>query len=684
MQSRRTRGVGLAVAALLLVLPAVARAATGDITEFPIPTANTQPEDIVSGGDGNLWFTETQTPGIGRMTPAGTLREFQYAPSSSPSRLAVAQDGNVWFGDRFAHRVGRIKPLGAIKFFTPPSGNNATIGGMAAGIDGNLWISEGFTPAKIGKLPPGGFGGVTAITEIDAPASIVDVAAGADGSLWALKSSNPAEIDQITTGGTVTPHTSFITANSSPLRIAAGPDGNLWFTEQSGNRVGRVTTATGAIQEFGLPLGVTGPVGIAAGPDGNVWVATVRDIVRITPATFPTMTAYSDGITANSRPYGIAAGPDGSMWFTELSGNRIGRIATAAAPLTSGNLLLNPGFEVGTPIASNAASGPVPGWTTVPSFSEAKYGGTGLPGANVAAQVGGGNGVGWGGTMSANIGTSRALQHVDVAREATGIDAGRGSVVLSGLLGGLDTQEDNASVKALFLSAAGDELGSVQIGPVTRDDRQSVTTLLQRSASAAVPAGTRAIRVVATSTRLNGGPTNDGLFDNLSLTLDVAPAPPDGGGGGPPGPPGPPGGPPPDTTAPVIDHFVASPARFAVTAGATAIAARAVPRGTTLSYGLSEAAKVTFGFKRAVTGRRKGSRCVKATSRNRRAKHCTLYVGAGTLTRHAPLGPSILRFSGRIGRKALPIGAYRIIATATDAAGNTGGGRVVTIRIVKP
>jgi hypothetical protein len=41
------------------------------VTEFPIPTADSNPVGITRGPDGNLWFTETQANKIGRITPAG-------------------------------------------------------------------------------------------------------------------------------------------------------------------------------------------------------------------------------------------------------------------------------------------------------------------------------------------------------------------------------------------------------------------------------------------------------------------------------------------------------------------------------------------------------------------------------------------------------------------------------------
>jgi hypothetical protein len=34
-----------------------------------------------------------------------------------------------------------------------------------------------------------------------------------------------------------------LSANAGAVAIAAGPDGNLWFTEESGNKIGRITAA---------------------------------------------------------------------------------------------------------------------------------------------------------------------------------------------------------------------------------------------------------------------------------------------------------------------------------------------------------------------------------------------------------------------------------------------------------
>src|SRR4051794_13047691 len=43
------------------------------------------------------------------------------------------------------------------------------------------------------------------------------------------------------------------TPGSGPTTIALSPDGTLWFTEQAGNRIGRMAPDGTAIKEFELP-----------------------------------------------------------------------------------------------------------------------------------------------------------------------------------------------------------------------------------------------------------------------------------------------------------------------------------------------------------------------------------------------------------------------------------------------
>ena len=69
-------------------------------------------------------------------------------------------------------------------------------------------------------------------------------------------------------------------------------------------------------------------------------------------------------------------------------------------------------------------------------------------------------------------------------------------------------------------------------------------------------------------------------------------------------------------------------------------------------------------------GRRaKGSRCVKATRRNRRARRCTVPVTIrGSFTLPARAGANSFRFTGRLGARKLTPGSYRLIATPLISA----------------
>jgi hypothetical protein len=128
---------------------------------------------------------------------------------------------------------------------------------------------------------------------------------------------------------------------------------------------------------------------------------------------------------------------------------------------------------------------------------------------------------------------------------------------------------------------------------------------------------------------------------------DVGPAP------GAPGPDA--GAATPDTQSPLVTGLSLSRRTFAVGRATTATAA--VARGTRLRYQLSEAATVVV---RIFRGRR----------------------SAGKLTRHGAAGSNVVRFSGRIGRRALSPGHYRAVVTATDAAGNKSLPRRVRFRII--
>jgi virginiamycin B lyase len=92
-----------------------------------------------------------------------------------------------------------------------------------------------------------------------------------------------------------------------------------------------IGTSSAFVTEFhaGIASG-SGAAGIALGPDGNLWFTELFGdrIGRISP--HGVVREFSAGITPFSRASSMAAGPDGNMWFTENAG-RIGRITPGGA-----------------------------------------------------------------------------------------------------------------------------------------------------------------------------------------------------------------------------------------------------------------------------------------------------------------------------------------------------------------
>ena len=199
-------------------------------------------------------------------------------------------------------------------------------------------------------------------------------------------------------------------------------------------------------------------------------------------------------------------------------------LAARQAAIPSGNLVVNPGAEdsPGTTVATVVKPA---GWATTGALSVWEYAPRELdrPTQAFAATIGGGTNffAGGPGDNSGTQSTHTASQTIDISGAATEIDAGQVGATLSAFLGGYTVSEDLATVTARFLDAAGANLGSVRVGPVTRDDRKRLTVLLKRTAQANVPLKTRSIAVVI-AVKADGNGANHAFVDNISLTLGKA------------------------------------------------------------------------------------------------------------------------------------------------------------------
>ena len=89
------------------------------ITEFTAGFPTGSPRGIVTGPDGNLWVAQAGGDGaIARVTKTGDVTEFPVPTAGDPNDIAVGPDGNLWYVDPVANVIGRITPEGSITEFT--------------------------------------------------------------------------------------------------------------------------------------------------------------------------------------------------------------------------------------------------------------------------------------------------------------------------------------------------------------------------------------------------------------------------------------------------------------------------------------------------------------------------------------------------------------------------------------
>ena len=66
------------------------------IVEYALPTRHSRPTGITLGGDGNLWITESGTGKLARMSTSGVLLG-EYAVEGAPDDIVTGPDGNVYY-----------------------------------------------------------------------------------------------------------------------------------------------------------------------------------------------------------------------------------------------------------------------------------------------------------------------------------------------------------------------------------------------------------------------------------------------------------------------------------------------------------------------------------------------------------------------------------------------------------
>jgi streptogramin lyase len=428
----------------------------------------------------------------------------------------------------------------------------------------------------------------------------------------------------------------------SPRHLALGPDGNVWVAlGGTTNDIARVAP-DGTVTSYN-PANVAAPVGITAGPDGNMWVTQTGGVARFSPADPGSAQQFTIAAIADAR--GIVRGPDGNLWTA--NGDKVLKIPPG-----------NPAGFTEYTVAGMGARGIAAGsdgrlW--VADFAGQRIVSVTTGGTPTPHPVGGGPqevAAGPGGQVAyTNPG---AMPH-NVGRLVSG-----GSP--------LTTDTPMADPFGITLGTDGAywiaQFATHNLGRLTTTG--AYTTLGGLSAGS----GPRFITAGAGNTLWVALETANKVARVTGVVADSGPGTS-------------PTTPPADTTPPAISGLRLTSPTFRAVARAVSPAGRRAPFGTTISFVLSEAASVQMRFQRVQPGRLVAGRCVTPPRSAKRLRGCTRLVAAGTVRVSGVPGLNRRVFRGRIGGKALPPGAYRLVLTATDAAGNGSARATSRFRVVR-
>jgi streptogramin lyase len=386
------RGAAVAVAvvcAAVLGLAALAGAdpPTGTVAPYAIPALTGPigvtggPQDIATGSDGSLWFTESASDyeigQLGTVAESGAVEEPTGATGLLGAQvIAPGTAGTMWFTqDDRVHTIGELaittETVTPSPVLDEKSEDTYSFAGVAVDPLGDVWATvsgnhgsivelsppyDAWTQPKgpTGQTGPTGFDDLVNNDDVSVqPGSIV---LGPDANMWFTENTlSPDGADQI---GTFSPTASpspptLYPSASSPLLLAGrlgnivvGPDGNLWVgllyerppvevsapLDAAGTGASYVLriTPSGAISEYQLPTGSDAdPDVLAVGPDGRLWMPDATDGGLTAISTDGTFASYPGLLPTGADITAMVADPGGAdaLWLTDQASNAIYRVA---------------------------------------------------------------------------------------------------------------------------------------------------------------------------------------------------------------------------------------------------------------------------------------------------------------------------------------------------------------------
>jgi virginiamycin B lyase len=290
-----------------------------------------------------------------KLATDGRTSLYSMPDKSGPHGMAFDAAGRLWLTLEFAGKIARLDENGniVVEYSVCLNGNPTEINtrphGLGIGDDGETIWFTGKATGTVGKIAPDGKVQHFALSTVGSVP--IYIRNGPDHNMWATELVGNA-IARITPSGNVTEFP-ISTSNSRPIAIVPEPGGKaMWFTEEAGNKVGRIDTdridLDRKIVEYSVPRSQENVLlaGLSFDHENNLWVQQYVNhnvptrggtdyLVKIDKAI---LTAKPSDITdipftfysvpsEDTMMHRIIRGPDGNMWFTEMNTDKVGRLS---------------------------------------------------------------------------------------------------------------------------------------------------------------------------------------------------------------------------------------------------------------------------------------------------------------------------------------------------------------------
>jgi len=241
-----------------------------DITEWPVPWADTRPRDPDVAPNGVIWLVGQGGDYAARFNPETTeFRRKDLPPGTGPHNLIVDWDGTIWIAGNRQAFIGKMNYVtGELTRFTMPDEAAKDPHTLVFSGRNEIWFTLQWSN-MVGRLNKNS-GHVDLVPMPTERARPYGIKLDSNGNPWvALLGTNAlATIDAETLELT----TVTLPRDEARLRrLAITHDDAVWYTDYAQGYIGRYDPKSSEFKEWKTPSEQSGPYAMAADNLGRIW-----------------------------------------------------------------------------------------------------------------------------------------------------------------------------------------------------------------------------------------------------------------------------------------------------------------------------------------------------------------------------------------------------------------------------